>query len=575
VALQYRSSADQQRQALGVVVFSTSQSNKASERAPFQWFLLTLVTAAAYFLLGRLGLSLALVHPSATTVWPPSGMALGVLMIWGLRLWPGIFLGAFVVNLTTQGSWAACLGIASGNTLEAVLATTLIRKLAGGRPVFNRPSSVAKFMSIAALSAACGATVGATSLSLDGASPWSAFSRVWFSWWVGDIVSLLVFAPFLIVWGQAARRRLHSAQLLNALVILGAVLASAALGFVSAAVLPHSEYLTLLPLLWAAFKYGPPGATSSLLLTALLAIVGTTHGIGPFAETDPKGGLLSLMVFIGTISLSSLLLAAAVEDRRAANLQLAEHMKELERIVEARTHRLLETVQDLEAFSYSIAHDLRAPLRSIQGFSQIVHEQYGSVLDSEGKTYLDRIINAAQRLDDLIQDVLDYSRVVRSDLQLQPVEPLAVIRDVIESYPHLQAHRKAIEVHGDFPPILANPAALTQILSNLLGNAVKFTRPGVPPLVRVRAERLPEQTVRLWVEDNGIGLAHASHQVIFDLFTRAHPHGAYEGNGIGLSIVRKTVERMGGSVGVESQPGHGSRFWVILKAASGTSVASG
>lgn len=247
--------------------------------------------------------------------------------------------------------------------------------------------------------------------------------------------------------------------------------------------------------------------------------------------------------------------------------------EKLEQLVSERTAKLQETIQELEAFSYSIAHDMRAPLRSMHGFANIVVEDYGDALPEEAKNYLERISSSASRLDRLIQDVLQYSRIVRQSLPLQVVDVEPLIREIVETYPQLHAPGVKIDVQGPMPRVWANVAALTQIVSNLLGNAVKFVAPGTEPRVRVRSEMIPcaietkehSGCVRLWFEDNGIGIGKEWHGRIFGMFHRLNPANSYEGTGIGLAIVRKAAERMGGRVGLESELGKGSRFWVELK----------
>ncbi len=263
----------------------------------------------------------------------------------------------------------------------------------------------------------------------------------------------------------------------------------------------------------------------------------------------------------------------------------------LELTVTDRTARLRETVHDLEAFSYSIAHDMRAPLRAMQGFSNMLEEQYGEQLRGSGQEYLRRIAASANRMDQLIQDVLDYSKIVRSEVRLEPVPAREFIQQIVESYPNLHPPQAQIQIEGPMPRVLANPAAFTQVISNLLGNAVKFVKAGIKPQIRVWSEErngsglvpiraAPERErqtetehgepamVRLWFEDNGIGIRKEAQDRIFMMFQRLNPADKYEGTGIGLAIVRKAVERMGGRVGVESEPGRGSRFWVELKEAA-------
>jgi PAS domain S-box-containing protein len=257
-----------------------------------------------------------------------------------------------------------------------------------------------------------------------------------------------------------------------------------------------------------------------------------------------------------------------------AHAELERHSQTLEATVQERTTRLRDAVGELEAFSYSIAHDMRAPLRSMQGFSRLLVEEHGSALNDEAKSYLRRIVASANRLDRLIQDVLNYSRVVRGELCMEEVDTHTLVEDIIATYPNLQQPNADVRIETMLPRVCANPAALTQVVSNLLGNAVKFVDEGTLPQVRVFADSFsatngsgkPEPWVRLHFCDNGIGIPRDAQQRLFAMFQRLHRPNQYEGTGMGLAIVRKAVERMGGRLGVESGEGQGSRFWVELKA---------
>jgi signal transduction histidine kinase len=252
----------------------------------------------------------------------------------------------------------------------------------------------------------------------------------------------------------------------------------------------------------------------------------------------------------------------------------------LEEAVAERTSKLREAIGELEAFSYSIAHDMRAPLRGMQGFAHVLQEDYGERLDGAGKQYLARIIASAERLDRLIRDVRHYSKVSRSELPLERVNLGILTREIIESYPQFKDPKVTIQIKEPLPTVVGNPASLTQVISNLLSNAVKFVAPGTAPHVRVWSEQLntsssgrDSQTVRLWFEDNGIGIPVEAQNRLFQIFQRVHRPEVYEGTGIGLAVVRKAVERLGGRVGVHSEPGKGSRFWLELKDASGNGHA--
>jgi signal transduction histidine kinase len=251
----------------------------------------------------------------------------------------------------------------------------------------------------------------------------------------------------------------------------------------------------------------------------------------------------------------------AVDALRATQAQLLQHTADLEKIVSERTARLSETVHELESFSYSITHDLRTPLRAMQSFADILCEEHAGKLDEAAKGYLRRINTSARRMDKLIEDVLVYSRVLRMDLQLEPVDVNKLLRGMLESYPHLQEPAADVKIENELPPVLGNEAALTQCFSNLLGNAIKFVAPGAKPRVRISAEQSGGK-VRFWIADNGIGIDPRHSKRVFGTFQRLST--SYEGTGIGLTIVRKAVERLGGAVGVESELGKGSRFWLDL-----------
>lgn len=234
----------------------------------------------------------------------------------------------------------------------------------------------------------------------------------------------------------------------------------------------------------------------------------------------------------------------------------------LERLVAERTAQLHQTIKDLHSFAFSIAHDLRAPLRHLHGYSEFL---LGSA-DAASQPYARRIMAATVRMDRLIEDLLQYSRLTLEDVKTEPLEPSPVMSRVIGGLEAEIRERGAlIDVQEPLPRVLGHPVPLTQIFENLLSNALKFTARGVIPRIRVGGEKRGD-LVRLFVEDNGIGVDPAHQKKIFEVFKRLHKTEEFPGTGIGLAIVRRAAERMGGCVGVESPPGGGSRFWVDLKA---------
>jgi PAS domain S-box-containing protein len=254
-----------------------------------------------------------------------------------------------------------------------------------------------------------------------------------------------------------------------------------------------------------------------------------------------------------------------VTEQREAREALARSHDDLEKRVTERTASLTEAIAQMEEFSYSVSHDLRAPVRAMQGYAQATLEDYGDILHDQGREYLNHIVRSAERMDRLVRDLLTYSRLARSELELQPVSLDRLVRDIVSHYPEMQQPKAEIITRGTLHSVIAHEPSLTQALSNLLSNAVKFVAPGVKPEVELYSEQQGAR-LRLWVHDNGIGIKPEYRGRLFGLFERIHNGKYYEGTGIGLAIVRKSVERMGGRVGMESN-GKGSKFWIELPSA--------
>jgi PAS domain S-box-containing protein len=251
---------------------------------------------------------------------------------------------------------------------------------------------------------------------------------------------------------------------------------------------------------------------------------------------------------------------------RQAKGELQEHATKLESTVAERTGKLREMVSELQQVSYSITHDMRSPVRAMGTFAQLLldgsRETDGS---PENKDYCRRIVTAAGRLDRLINDALNYTKAVLQELPMEEVDLSRFLSDLIETYPNLHPSKADIKIEGALPVVLGNESLLTQCFSNLLGNAVKFVAPGTRPSVRIRVDH-DDGLGRIWVEDNGIGIPAHAKERLFRMFQKLD--NQYDGTGIGLAIVRKVAERMGGRVGAESEEAKGSRFWVELPLAS-------
>jgi PAS domain S-box-containing protein len=240
----------------------------------------------------------------------------------------------------------------------------------------------------------------------------------------------------------------------------------------------------------------------------------------------------------------------------------------LEERVRERTRSLQETVRELDSFAYTIAHDLRAPLRSIHAFGQMLLEEAADRLHDEGRQYLEEMVRAGARMDALISDLLAYSRISRQETPLGTVDLEALVDRVLDDMKaDLAGRRVEASVERPLGRVKAHDLLLGQAITNLISNAAKFVAPGTAPRIGIRAEQRVGGRIRLWIEDNGIGIAAEHLDRLFQVFERLHARDAYPGTGIGLAIVRRALERMGGASGVESVPERGSRFWIELAAA--------
>jgi PAS domain S-box-containing protein len=242
-------------------------------------------------------------------------------------------------------------------------------------------------------------------------------------------------------------------------------------------------------------------------------------------------------------------------------------IEQLNNQLERRVHQLTEANAELEAFNYTISHDLRSPLRSMQGFAQALIEDCNEQLDDTGKGYTRRIMTSSQYMDTLLQDLLKYSRLSRTEMDRTTLNVESVVSEVVESLNREIEEKKAtVEVKRPLSSVYGNLSTLKQVLANLISNALKFVEPDRPPHIRIHTTQR-DGNVRIWVEDNGIGISPEHQDKIFGLFERLHNVSQYPGTGVGLAIVRKAMERMGGKVGLISKPGQGSRFWLELPAA--------
>jgi diguanylate cyclase (GGDEF)-like protein len=276
--------------------------------------------AGVYFVAGKLGLGLAFVHPSATAIWPPTGITLVAFLLLGYEVAPAIFLGAFLVNLSTEGSVATSFGIALGNTLEGVVGAYLVNRFAHGRQAFDRSGDILRFTLLAAFgSTIVSPTIGVTTLALGGFARWGEYWSIWPTWWLGDVGGDLIVAPLLLLWLNQPRVQWPLRRTLEAAALAAGLLVASRLVFTGPV---PSETLLVTLFIWAAYRFGQREAATAIALVSGIAIWTTLHGLGPFARASPNESLLQLQAFMGAASVTSLILAAVVAEHRNAEEQL-------------------------------------------------------------------------------------------------------------------------------------------------------------------------------------------------------------------------------------------------------------
>jgi PAS domain S-box-containing protein len=286
------------------------------------------ILTVVYFIAGKFGLLLASLHASASPVWPAAGIALATLLVLGYRAWPAIFVGAFLVNVTTAGNVATSLAIASGNTLEAVCGAWLVNRFAGGTTVFDRPQGVVKFALAAVVSTVIGPAFGVTSLAFGGFADWANFGAIWLTWWLGDTTGDLLIAPLIILWSTPPKRRWNRREVVEVgiLLLLLFVLSEAVFcGWLTISARNYPIAFISLPIvIWTAFRFTQRETATGIFILSAIAIWGTMHGFGPFAGETENQSLLALQSWTAVLAITAMALSAGMAERERAAEALRE-----------------------------------------------------------------------------------------------------------------------------------------------------------------------------------------------------------------------------------------------------------
>jgi len=523
------------------------------------------VWALVYFVVGKLSLKLAVVHASASAVWPPAGIALAVLILLGYRAWPAIFIGAFLVNRLTEGNIATSLGIATGNTLEALCGAWLVNRFAGGKQLFDRPQNVFKFAGATILSTLVSPSFGVTSLSLGGFASWANYFSIWTTWWLGDASGDLIVAPVILLWSVPGSRRWTRSQATEVFVLFVLLVGMAEIAFGGWFSISSKHYPTSFicgPIvLWTAFRFTPRETASGILILSAIALWGTLHSFGPFFLDTENQSLLNLQIWTAVLAVTAMALAAGMAEYRRTQATL-EHQKSQ---VEAAN-------RTKDNFLAMLSHELRTPLTPVLATLDGLERE--PIASSEVKSALGMIRRNIELESQLIDDLLDLTRIAKDKLRLKfdPLDAHEIIANVAEIC-HAEAEARRLRVHLQLRAgahwISADAAKFQQIIWNLLKNAIKFT--GENGEITISSTNPRSQVLDITVQDTGIGMEPGTMERIFNPFEQGDRsvQRRYGGLGLGLAISKSLTQAHGGKLSVRSEGyGRGSTFTLTIPTVS-------
>ena len=541
----------------------------------FIYFVSILSFGGLYYLSGEVGLLIDTGYQGVTPIWPPSGIALFVLLRYGLRYWPGIAIGIALLAIHHEITLVSAVAGALAQILEGSLAWRYLRRFKVC-PEFNTQRQVLWFIAIIAGAAFASAAVGSLGMVVGNTAKPAELGMIFTMWWLGDTIGMLVITPFLLLLPGFVQQPWPRRQIFEAIAIYGGLIIASRYSFGlfqgTSQVATLMVYIIVPLVVWAAACFKLAGAATASLLVCVILFSAAQPGEGPF---DSPGGITSILLeilFIAVTSATALFVAALFHERENAESRLKLSNEKLEETVARRTAALEQAKTAAEkanaskdVFLATVSHEIRTPMHGIIGFSKLLYE---TELTPKQQEYIAALTKSSANLNRIIDDILDFSKFQTGQFETESI-PFC-LDDVVDSTaaqlkPH--AYEKGLEfVYAISEDTLVyregDPLRISQILSNLLENAIKFTAEGTVSLWIDNAENDKKGRVRFEIEDTGIGIPSEEIERLFDPFVQADVSitRKFGGTGLGLAICKSLVEEMGGSIQVQSQRGKGSVF---------------
>ena len=540
-----------------------------------------------FYLSAWLGYVLTFQGTTALPTWPPSGIAFALIILLGRTAWPGIMIGALLANIMAY--WnngtlplqsviiVSCL-TAIAHTLEAIVGNFLVKQWIADDYPFKNATNAFRFLFVTLFMCAVGAAIGVSGLLVNNVITEAQLMETSLSWWIRNIVGILLFTPFILSCAHFVKAKFSKERVFEIgvfLIFAAGVFFVMQLENFNPTVERALPFLVLPFLLWLAFRFELVVAMAGVLLVSLVSIYVTIKNGGPFVLSDPSHSMLLLQIFIGVMSVSTIVLSATVKERVEAQKKLLDFNETLEEKILDRTKALNDEIStrtlgeiklqqtnqelskrntELDNFVYSVSHDLRAPIASVLGLINIAKKDADVAMKD---VYLEMIHNSAKQQDHFIKEILDQSRNSRLDLRREEVFFQPMIDETFNQLRYATTTDTAVEkivTIKQEKPFYCDRWRLKVILNNIISNSIRY-RNGKSPVIRVNVE-VDNNGAHLAIEDNGKGIPQEHLKNVCKMFYRATDDGA--GSGLGLYIVKEAIDKLNGSLDIDSEVGKGT-----------------